>query len=303
MRFSPRSNIAPFVENYNTLMTNSTKCGVEIERSDLLIVANRDRRDAADHYYSEHATSSWPAPVGIEDTNGSHFPGPSGPNALLNCVPVPLREHPVYAYIVTTIKTTTDYRLVQEGSAPNFHGRRITLCTCKHKDRATFHLSRDGNDPWRNVWVAGLTSKLENPSRSLAYLMLVERSFANHLELWRALPNNCRSAKAASKSQLGDLFEPTVRAAKDPHDPANYKCPIRGHVHSSAKYPNTWHHDVRRWGRRAKPHRLLLGEAAQSYRWSEVKIILKVNAMGRSAHHRLFESLNAFIANLQEFDV
>jgi len=56
----------------------------------------------------------------------------------------------VYAYIVTTIKTTTDYQLIQEGSAPNFDGERITLCTCKHKDRATFRPLNDQDDPWKN---------------------------------------------------------------------------------------------------------------------------------------------------------
>lgn len=273
-------------------MTNSTKCRIEIERSGVLIAGNRNQRAANCRRASVH----------IEGTDGDAFPAPSSLKALLNCVPPLLRESPVYAYIVTTIKTKADYRLIQEGSAPNFDGGRITLCTCKHKDRATFHPSRDRDDPWKNVWVAGLTSKSEDPSRSLAYLMLVERSFANHLELWRMLPDYLRSAKSASKSQLGDLFEPKARAAKNPHEPTNYKTPIPDHVHSTPKHPNAWHYDVMRWGRSAKAHRLLLGKASQSYRWKQVRILLKMNAIGYSAHHRLFESLDAFIANLQEFD-
>jgi len=121
---------------------------------------------------------------------GQAFAAPTSPSTLLASTPVTLREQPVYAYIVTTIKTT-NYQLVQNGSAPNFDGRRITLCTCKHKDRATFRPVKDQDDPWKNVWVAGLTSKTADPSRSLAYLMCVERSFLNQRELWRYLPNDC----------------------------------------------------------------------------------------------------------------
>lgn len=216
--------------------------------------------------------------------------------------PVMLRQQPVYVYIVTTIKTTPDYLLRQEGSAPNFDGGRITLCTCKHKDRATFHLSGDPHDPWKNVWVAGLTSKKQKPSRSLAYLMCVERSFLSQNELWHALPAQCREAKSARHSKIGDVYRPKAAAANDPYDPAQYRAPSVGrHVHSSEDWPNQWHHDVMRWGRWSKLHRLLLGQAEQSYRWVNVKMILKPHAMGVSAHHRTYPSLNEFIANLQEF--
>jgi hypothetical protein len=238
----------------------------------------------------------------LANDGGQAFGAPPSPGALLKSIPATLRGQPVYAYIVTTIKTTPDFQLRQTGSAPNFDGGRITLCTCKHKDRATFRPLKAQPDPWKNVWVAGLTSKSEDPSRSLAYLICVERSFLSQMELWRALPGSCRQAKSASKSELGDLFEPKAAAADDPYNPAHYYSPIRGHVHSTRQYPNTWHHDVMRWGRRSKPHHLLLGQAAQSYRWMHVKMILKLNSMGLSAHHKEYHSLNEFIANLQEFD-
>lgn len=234
--------------------------------------------------------------------DGGSFLAPSSPGALIASITATLREQPVYAYIVTTIKTTGDYQLVQQGSAPNFDGGRITLCTCKHKDRATFSPSNNPNDPWENVWVAGLTSKSEDPSRSLAYLTCVERSFLNQMELWRYLPGDCRQAKSASKSEVGDLFEPKASATDDAFSPSNYRSPIVGHVHAPLKQPNAWHRDVMRWGGWSKPHRLLLGQAAQSYRWRHVKIILKLDAMGISAHHRMYDSLNEFIADLQEFD-
>src|SRR2546428_8956797 len=138
------------------------------------------------------------APVAFLNSGGQSFPAPQTPGALLASTPATLRDQPVYAYIVTSINTVPpDFQLQQTGSGPNFDGGRITLCTCKHKDRATFHRSSDPNDPWKNVWVAGLTSKSEDPSRSLAYLMCVERSFLSQMELWRALPDSCRRAKSA----------------------------------------------------------------------------------------------------------
>lgn len=243
------------------------------------------------------------SPARLANDDGQYLGAPANPDDLLASTPATLRDLPVYAYIVTTIKTKSpDFQLQQTGSAPNFDGGRITLCTCKHKDRATFHPSSDQHDPWKNVWVAGLTSKSEDPSRSLAYLMCVERSFSSQIELWRALPDDCRRAKSASKSELGDLFEPKVVAAYDPHNPASYHAPIGGHVHSSRKDPNHWYQDVMRWGRRSKPHRLLLGQASQSYRWMHTRIILKLNVIGDSAHHKMFSSLTSFIANLQEPD-
>ena len=81
------------------------------------------------------------------------FPAPATPAALLQAAYADLRDEPLYAYIVTSIKTTPDLLLQQTGSAPNFQGGRITLCTCKHKDRATYHLSKYLDDPWKNVWV------------------------------------------------------------------------------------------------------------------------------------------------------
>ena len=144
--------------------------------------------------------------------------------------------------------------------------------------------------------MAGLTSKSEYPSRSLAYLMCVECSFLNQMKLWCYLPSDCRRAKSASESKIGDLFEPKAAAKNYPYNPANYRLPVSDHVHS-----NTWHSDVMQWGKRSQPHRLLLGQVAQSYRWMHVKMILNPNAIGVSAHHKMYSSLKEFIENLQEF--
>jgi hypothetical protein len=132
--------------------------------------------------------------------------------------------------------------------------------------------------------------------------MCVERSFLNQRELWRYLPNDCRQAKSASKFILGDLYEPKAAAKNDPYNPTCYDSPIRGHAHSTEKQPKIWHDDIGRWGSYSRPHRLLLGQVAQSYRWTQVKMILKLDVIGVSAHHREFDSLIEFINNLQEFD-
>jgi hypothetical protein len=230
------------------------------------------------------------------------FAAPPDPSALLASTLPSLRGQPVYAYIVTTIKTRPpDYRLQQTGCAPNFHGGRITLCTCKHKDRATFKPASNQDDPWKKVWVAGLTSKTEDPSRSLAYLMCVERSFLSQMDLWRELPDKCRRAKCASNSPVGDLYEPKPASKRGPFDPLNYNAPVAGHAHSPGWRLNSWHNDIVRW-RGSKPHRLLLGQAAQSYRWTHTRMILKLNVIGHSAHHRLYDSLAEFIDDLQEFE-
>src|SRR5438552_14128094 len=93
----------------------------------------------------------------LASVGGRAFAAPQSPNALLSSTPKILREQRVYAYIVTSIKTTPPhFQLHQRGSGPNLDGVRITLCTCKQKDRATFRLSSDPSDPWKDVWVAGL---------------------------------------------------------------------------------------------------------------------------------------------------
>jgi len=57
----------------------------------------------------------------------------------------------VYSYIIATIKLR-DSRFVRTGSAPNFQGGRITLCTCKHFMRTFLD-----KDAWVGKWIAGFT--------------------------------------------------------------------------------------------------------------------------------------------------
>ena len=210
---------------------------------------------------------------------------------LLRSVPPALRNEPVYSHIVTTIVLDASGLLVQTGSGPNFDGGRITLCACKHKDRATFFPSGNRGNPWEGVWVAGFTSATMRPARVLAYLMLVEESFLNQLDLWHSLPRHCRSAKSTRVNPIGDIYEPTLGAAHDPYDPANYLPPVSTHVH----WPHLWTMDILPHGTTRKcPHHLLLGDPEMSCRWLTPAIALHPAAIGRTARHKMFPSLHEF---------
>lgn len=218
---------------------------------------------------------------------------------LTRAVPVTLHDRPVLAYIVTTIRTgkAPTFRLHQQGSAPNFDGGRITLCTCKHRERATMCLSGDPSKPWDNVWIAGFTSKSDTPSRSLAYLMLVEKAFPNQQTFWNYLPSVCRREKSAATSILGDLYEPKPTAATYPHSSAQYLPPVTHHVHARC-----WEKDIELWSSKkfpqGRPHHLLLGHPKLSFRWSSAQMRLNPNIVGKTAHHKIFPTLSDLIAAL-----
>jgi hypothetical protein len=54
-----------------------------------------------------------------------------------------------YSYIVRTVKLDHEGpTFEQHGSAPNFQGGVLTLCTCKHQMRAT-----QSTEDWQGVWV------------------------------------------------------------------------------------------------------------------------------------------------------
>lgn len=149
--------------------------------------------------------------------------------------------------------------------------------------------------------MAGFTSKTADPSRSLAYLMLVQRSFVSQVELWNCLPPAVRSPKRATTNPLGDLYPPLAGASMAPHNPKHYQGPkVGSHVHAGHRAPQDWHGDIQLWGP-SKPHHLLLGDQNQSYRWNSVKIVLKPDAMGVSAHHRIYPSMSYFLNQLLKY--
>jgi len=133
----------------------------------------------------------------------------------------------IYAYVLTTIKSSKNNDFIQTGSAPNFQGFVITLCTCKH-----FLRTWKDVDKWKDIWIAGFTSiKILNDNKNyLFYLMKIENAFSSFYELWSWLSDEDRKIKNARFNKLGDIYEPK-RTIKDPHNPLNYYSPIKNHVH------------------------------------------------------------------------
>lgn len=164
------------------------------------------------------------------------------------------------------------------GSAPNFQGGLITLCTCKHRMR-TYHDACS----WEKYWIVGFTGKHETQGRGngLFYFMKVGEAYDSHAKLWQKLPEEVRRVKAATCSKFGDVFEPRAGAGVfDPlaqFNPGSYRDPIHDHVHADC-----WKNDVnyRVLGKcrlddilepkveGASPSVLLVGDPDMSFLWS-----------------------------------
>src|SRR5262245_37737818 len=90
-------------------------------------------------------------------------------------------EVEAYSYVVRTVNW--NYRTAmfeQHGSAPNFQGDVLTLCTCKHQMRT----SRAAED-WKGVWLAGVTSRtIHDGKHWLFYLAKIEWAHKSHADLW-----------------------------------------------------------------------------------------------------------------------
>lgn len=216
---------------------------------------------------------------------------------LCRRIPQGQKQSPVYVYIVTTVKVQGS-RFEQEGSAPNFQGECISLCTCKHKDRASPPKlgCRGSNlhDPWQGIWVAGLCSPSQARPRGLFYLMQVKRTFASHKDCWNGLSRP--AAKSAHRHPFGDIYEPLPAATKDPWLQKNYKSHLRDHCHGPAdrKY------DIEE-SFYARHPRLLVGDPQRSFLWSAPLITLKPieDAAWSSAHHRFYPRLSDLFSLLQ----
>lgn len=147
-------------------------------------------------------------------------------------------EGSVYCYIVTSVKDRGGL-FVQTGSAPNFQGGLITLCTCKWRMRTGRDL-----DAWPGRWIAGVTGAEAGPQGRghLLYLMRVERAFESHRDLWLWLTEHApeaAEARAADRHRVGDVYRPRASAGS-PFDPDAYIPPHPHHVHSGVK----WRKDI-----------------------------------------------------------
>ncbi len=173
----------------------------------------------------------------------------------------------VYSYIVATVKNPEGH-FIQTGSAPNFQGDVISLCTCKHYMR-TFRTI----DKWcDNIWIAGFTGKKEGKGKNaLIYLMKIGSAFESYDELWSSdkLPDKVKKAKLAHRNKFGDIFQPKSKLInKNVFNPHNYRPPISGHGH---KDESGWYKDINyiKHDRRAA---LLIGDEQYSFLWDKPKL-------------------------------
>jgi hypothetical protein len=181
---------------------------------------------------------------------------------------IEFQEATVYCYVITTIKFDVG-GFLQTGSAPNFQGDLITLCTCKHFMRTFWDAPG-----WQGKWIAGFTGVRAGTGRNdLVYIMRVAHAFESHRDLWlsEALTSGAREAKAADRDELGDVYQP-IPGRGDPFDPANYQAPVPNHVHAKR---DEWHKDIRYpnltcAGRRPA---LLVGQSGLSFLWSKPMLL------------------------------
>jgi len=181
-----------------------------------------------------------------------------------------------YSYVLSTIKIHREVaKFEQHGSAPNFQGGVLTLCTCKHQMRAT----RSAKD-WQGVWVAGFTSSKIYAGRNwLFYLVKIDAAHEAHSDIWKAMAVNTRNAKAADTNFLGDIFRP-----KSPHPtgdarftPGRYFAPTV-HSHRQHRGDKGWQNDIH-YGHADKYGHpsLLVGDPRNTFLWDEPMISFAAN--------------------------
>jgi hypothetical protein len=180
------------------------------------------------------------------------------------------------SYVVRSVRWDPETgAFEQRGSAPNFQGDVLTLCTCKHQMRA----SRRAAD-WSGLWVAGFTSRTIHDDRHwLFYLARIEAAYESHAELWAALPAGARRGKGAHRHYLGDVFQPKAPrpAGAARFSPGRYVAPSL-HSHrwrDEAGWHDGWHNDVAYRHADVSGHPpLLAADPRRTFLWPEPVIYL-----------------------------
>jgi hypothetical protein len=196
------------------------------------------------------------------------------------------------SYVIRTVKwDRTTKQFAQKGSAPNFQGDCITLCTCKHQMRCSLECSE-----WRGIWIAGFTSRSTYEERHwLFFLTRVEEAYQSHADLWRSLSPSIRAAKSAQENYLGDLFKPRGRVTgENRFDPGCYHLPYR-HVHRQDSCDNHWQDDIRyeRFGRRPS---LLVGDPKLTFIWQDPIIFFGGD---HCRDFKKWDNISAFLGHLK----
>ncbi len=202
-----------------------------------------------------------------------------------------------YSYVVRSVKldrSTT--RFEQHGSAPNFQGDVLTLCTCKHQMR-----SRQSADEWQNnVWIAGFTSRtIRDGEHWLFYLAKIESAYESHSDLWNGMDASSREAKVAHVHFLGDMYKPKKSDLSGiaRYSPSRYYTPSI-HVHRQHRSDNGWRNDIS-YGHadRYRHPPLLVADPHMTFLWEEPMISLN---QGHCRNYFKWTSLKHMIDQLRE---
>lgn len=177
----------------------------------------------------------------------------------------------VYGYVVRSVRPRGG-EYVQTGSAPNFNGGLISLCSCKHSMRASMT-----PEQWqKGIWVAGFTSwdKEFKKQQSLVYLMRVGEAYASQAELVQELRRSGRSsvieAKDSTRHPLGDLMIPAKElvSGEERFSPASYLIPMLGHSHRQNEGDEGWRDDIDYLGVGGRQAAMLVGDVNFSFMWT-----------------------------------
>ena len=205
-----------------------------------------------------------------------------------------------FSYVVSTVKLKRDtLGFEQHGSAPNFQGDVLTLCTCKHQMR-----SRLSADQWQDdVWIAGFTSRTIHAGKHwLVYLAKVKSAHDSHSDLWSRMDASTRSAKAAHIHFLGDIFKPkTPLPTGDARfSPRRYVSPTF-HAHRRRDedgWHNNWHNDINyHLASKSRHPPLLVADPKRTFLWEEPMICF---AQDHCRDYFKWSSLHELVAMLRE---
>lgn len=201
-----------------------------------------------------------------------------------------------YSYVLSTVKLDHESTTFeQHGSAPNFQGGVLTLCTCKHQMRAT-----QVADDWEGVWIAGFTSRTIHHGRHwLFYLAKIESAHKSHVDLWGAVKASVRNAKAADTHFLGDIFKPKSLhpTGNARYSPSRYVMPS-AHAHRQHRGDKGWHNDINYYLADKYRHpALLAADPNRTFIWDEPLIYFAADHC-RNFHKWL--SLSDLVSNLRE---
>jgi hypothetical protein len=262
-------------------------------------VDRMQRRDEMSESCSiRSAPQAWSAQSPVELVQRFPTDGLLADNLNLSLASLTIRVRKVpgrtYSYIVRTVKLDRPtLRFQQRGSAPNFQGGLLTLCTCKHQMRSSLTASEWEQD----VWVAGFTSRCRYRGKHWLFcLTKVDAAYESHSDLWMNLPLAVRRAKEAHRHPLGDIYKPTTAklAESEHHQARNYHEPAEHHVHSGRQ----WHNDVKyRHATKFGHPALLVGDPALTFLWE--KPVLALNGH-HCRNYRKWMTLEVLLSQVKQ---